>query len=153
MQPCMTPRVISVPSTDYGIRSWIQAGVPAKKLVMGLPLYGKSWTLRDPKVNGVGAAAVGVGPGDGGVLVYHQIVHFNARTNATVVFDNETVSYYSYSGSTWIGYDDVGSVRLKVRFAKKLGLGGYFFWALGQDKDWILSHQASNTWKNGGGSV
>ena len=128
-------------STDYGIRSWIQAGVPAKKLVMGLPLYGKSWTLQDPKVNGVGAAAVGVGPGDGGVLVYHQIVHLNARTNATVVFDKQTVSYYSYSGSTWIGYDDVGSVKLKVRFAKSLGLGGYFFWALGQDKDWTLSHQ------------
>ncbi|PRQ26909.1 putative chitinase [Rosa chinensis] len=137
-------------STNYGIRSWIQAGVPAKKLVMGLPLYGKSWRLRDPKVNGVGAAAVGVGPGDDGILLYYQIVELNAQSNATVVFDKQTKSYYSYSGTTWIGYDDVRSVALKVRFAKSLGLGGYFFWALGQDKDWTLSQKASNAWKYGG---
>lgn len=130
-------------STSYGIGSWIEAGVPAKKLVMGLPLYGRTWRLRDPKVNGVGAVAVGVGPGDG-VLVYHQILHFNARSNATVVFDKQSVSYYSYSGRSWIGYDDAGSIKLKVRFAKSLGLGGYFFWALGQDKDWTISRQGNS---------
>lgn len=130
-------------STSYGIRSWIQAGVPPNKLVMGLPLYGRTWTLQNPIVNWVGVPALGVGPGDG-VLVFHQIVNFNKRTNATVVFDSKAVAYYSYSGSSWIGYDDVRSVNLKVRFAKSLGLGGYFFWALGQDKDWIISSQGKS---------
>ncbi|CAN6539479.1 unnamed protein product [Malus baccata var. baccata] len=133
-------------STHYGIGSWIEAGVPPKKLVMGLPLYGKTWTLKDPKVNGIGAPASGVGPGDG-ILVYHQIVDFNSRTNATVVFDVESASYYSLSGSTWVGYDGVRSANVKVRFAKSLGLGGYFFWALGQDNGWDISKQASNAWK------
>ncbi|KAK7835803.1 class v chitinase [Quercus suber] len=48
-------------SSIYGLKSWIRAGVPGNKLVMGLPLYGKSWKLKDPKLHGVGAPAVGVG--------------------------------------------------------------------------------------------
>ncbi|CAN6718036.1 unnamed protein product [Malus baccata var. baccata] len=108
-------------STCYRIGSWIKAGVPPKKLVVGLSLYGRTWTLKDSKVNGIGAPALGVGSWDG-VLLYHQIVHFNKRTNATVVFDTESASYYSYSGSSWIGYDGVRSVNVKVR-CEVVGLG------------------------------
>ncbi|KAJ7966243.1 chitinase-3-like protein 1 [Quillaja saponaria] len=137
-------------STNYGIRSWIQAGVPPEKLVMGLPLYGRTWKLKDPNVNGIGAPAVGVGPGDGssGTMDYYQILDFNNGTRATVVFDRLSVSYYSYVGDSWIGYDDVRSIQKKIRFARTWGLRGYFFWALGKDKDWTLSIQASNTWRH-----
>jgi chitinase len=54
------------------------------------------------------------------------------------------VSFYSYAGTTWIGYDDVPSITTKVRFAKSLGLKGYFFWALGKDKDWTISRQGTS---------
>ncbi|KAL3587103.1 hypothetical protein D5086_013970 [Populus alba] len=50
-------------STSFGIGSWIQAGVSPKKLATGLPLYGRMWKLLDPDVNGIGARAVGEGPG------------------------------------------------------------------------------------------
>lgn len=129
-------------STSYGIGSWIQAGVPAQKLVMGLPLYGRTWKLKDPDVNGIGAPALGVGPGDG-VLTYNQIVKFNMEGTAAVVFDATPVAYHSFAGDSWIGYDDVLSIKLKVQFAKSKGLGGYFFWAIGQDKDWTLSKQGT----------
>ncbi|RVX05167.1 Chitotriosidase-1 [Vitis vinifera] len=33
------------------------------KLVMGLPLYGRTWKLKDPTQHGIGAPAVDVGPG------------------------------------------------------------------------------------------
>lgn len=125
-------------STSYGIGSWIEAGVPPRKIVMGLPLYGKTWKLQDPNVNGIGAPALGVGPGDG-ILLYRQIVDFNSEGKGIVVFDGKTVSYYSIVGDSWIGYDDVVSIKSKVQYARSLGLGGYFFWALGQDKDWTLS--------------
>jgi|UniRef100_A0A2N9F8C6 chitinase len=134
------PNINSTLSTYYGIGSWIQAGVPPNKLVMGLPLYGRTWMLQNPDVNGIGAPAIGVGPG-GGELDYSQILDFNIEKYATVVFDGETVAYYSYVGDSWIGYDDVGSVRLKIQFARSRQLGGYFFWALGKDKDWTISRQ------------
>ncbi|KAG9153593.1 hypothetical protein Leryth_008538 [Lithospermum erythrorhizon] len=134
-------------STDYGINSWIvQAGVPPTKLVMGLPMYGRTWTLKDPTINGLGAPATGSGPGEDGAMIYSKIMDFNTQKNATIKFDPQSVAYYSYSGNAWIGYDDVHSIWAKVKFAKSKGLAGYFFWALGQDKNWALSTSASNSW-------
>ncbi|KAK6151631.1 hypothetical protein DH2020_014266 [Rehmannia glutinosa] len=45
-------------STSYGLGSWIRVGVPRSKLIMGLPLYGRTWQLKDPRWHGVGAPAV-----------------------------------------------------------------------------------------------
>lgn len=55
-------------STNYGILSWIEAGVPPEKLVMGLLPYGRTWELKDPNKHGIGDPAVGVGPTDDGVM-------------------------------------------------------------------------------------
>ena len=130
-------------STYYGLRSWIKAGVPPGKLVMGLPMYGRAWKLEDPNVHGLGAPAVGPATNTDGTLDYDEIMKFNEKNGASVVFDNVSVSYYSYAGSTWITYDDVGSIGKKVQYARLLGLRGYFFWALGKDKDWALSRQGT----------
>lgn len=127
-------------STSYGIATWKGNGVPPEKIVMGIPAYGRAWELKDPNQNGIGAPAVGIWPADtAGVMNYTATVEFNREKNATVVFDNATVSTYSYAGTDWIGYDDVTSVEHKVRFAKAQGLGGYFFWAIGFDSDWDLA--------------
>lgn len=128
-----------------GIRSWIKAGVPAGKIVMGLPMYGHTWKLQNPNVNHMGAPATGAGPGDG-TLNYNQVIEFNKENHATVKYDSTSVSYYSYIGDTWIGYDDVHSIVSKVEFAKRRGLGGYFFWALGQDLNWAISKAAAKAW-------
>ncbi|KAK4274482.1 hypothetical protein QN277_017693 [Acacia crassicarpa] len=136
-------------STRYGIGSWIRSGVPPSKLVMGLPLYGRTWELEDPNVHGIGARAVGPATGTGGTMDYNKILEFNEENGATIVYDGISVSYYSYSGTTWITYDDVRSIKRKVQFARSLGLHGYFFWAVNKDKDWALSRKASNTWRGG----
>ncbi|KAK4479486.1 hypothetical protein RD792_015000 [Penstemon davidsonii] len=125
-------------STSYGISMWKGDKVPSMKLVMGLPVYGRTWQLKDRNVHGIGAPAVGTGPG-GGVLIYSAVVGFNSDNNATVVFDRETGSTYSYAGTNWVGYDDVVSIGFKIKFAKAQGLGGYFFWALGFDSNWDLA--------------
>ncbi|GJV99903.1 acidic mammalian chitinase-like protein [Tanacetum coccineum] len=131
--------------TDYGIRSWRNVGMSAKKIVMGLPLYGATWRLQDLNVNTIGSPTIGTGPGSG-ILGYSQVVDFNRKNNATVVFDNTRISYYSYAGDSWISYDDVRSIESKVQYARDVSLGGYFFWALGQDLDWTLSSKASQAW-------
>ncbi|CAL9764746.1 unnamed protein product, partial [Musa acuminata subsp. burmannicoides] len=126
-------------STSYGLESWVAAGMPKKKVAMGMPLYGKTWKLKDPSQNGIGAPAVGVGPGENGVLVYSEVVAFNKNTSATVVHDEVTTAAYSYAGTSWVGYDDPWSVTRKINYAQRLGIGGYFFWAIGYDKDWSVS--------------
>ncbi|XP_060170309.1 class V chitinase CHIT5-like [Lycium barbarum] len=133
-------------STSYGISAWKQNGVPSKQLVFGMPLYGNTWELKDPNYHGIGASAVGVGPGTQGEMSYDDIVMFNSENNATIVYNNETVSTYSYAGTNWIGYDDTNSITAKIKYAKAQDLGGYFFWALGFDSNWTLSRTASMAW-------
>lgn len=130
-------------STHYGIGSWINSGVPPGKLVMGLPLYGRTWKLQDPNNHRAGAAAVGPATDTDGTLNYDEILEFNKENGATVVYDGLAVSYYSYAGTTWISYDDGPSITKKVQFARLLRLKGYFIWALGKDKDWTISRQGT----------
>ncbi|GLJ54266.1 hypothetical protein SUGI_1164150 [Cryptomeria japonica] len=33
-------------STSYGISIWVDSGLPPRKVVMGMPLYGRSWVLK-----------------------------------------------------------------------------------------------------------
>ncbi|GMP35613.1 hypothetical protein CsSME_00007988 [Camellia sinensis var. sinensis] len=94
---------------------------------MGLPMYGRTWKLKDPNQNGIGAPTNGTGPGYLGVMKYSDIVDFSLANNASVVFDEETVSTYSYAGTNWIGYDDMESISNKVNFTRANGLGGYLF--------------------------
>lgn len=127
-------------STDAGINSWTGAGMPPEKLVMGLPLYGRTWTLVDPATSsGIGAPANGVGPGVDGAMTYAEVVQFNEDNNARVVYDEATVSVYSVAGSDWISYDDPRSVRVKIEYARGRGLGGHFFWQVAGDYQWTLS--------------
>lgn len=133
-------------NTSYGISSWISAGLNPRKLVMGLPLYGRTWKLRDPNDYGIGAPAIGTGPGDHGVMTYNDIVIHNTSENVRHFYDESTVSTYSYSGTDWIGYDETQSIQGKVKFAKDQHLGGYFFWALQYGHFGKLASAASNAW-------
>ena len=129
-------------SVVSGLLSWIQSGVVPEKLVMGMPLYGKTWKLRDPNVHGIGAPSVGSGPGADGLMAYFQVLDFNRETSAKVEYDVDTASVYSYSGSTWIGYDNPFTVSIKVGIAQALKLRGYFFWVAGLDtSDWKIATQ------------
>ncbi|KAI5659049.1 hypothetical protein M9H77_27842 [Catharanthus roseus] len=134
-------------STSYGISTWKTNKIQSKKIIMGIPLYGRSWTLKNGNEHGIGAPAIGIGPGFQGIMPYIDIINFNSGNSMNVVYDNETVSAYSYGGRSWIGYDDNNTIVNKVRFAKSQGLGGYFFWALGyDDNNWTLSKTASMAW-------
>ncbi|XP_061375775.1 nod factor hydrolase protein 1-like [Gastrolobium bilobum] len=134
-------------SVAYGLQSWIRVGALPQKMVMGLVLYGRTWQLQDPSVHGIGAPAVGSGPGLDGAMAFFQVLDFKNETGANVVYDVETLSVYCYNGSSWIGYDDPLTVTVKVGFAQSLSLRGYFFWAAGYDSsDWKISTQASKAW-------
>lgn len=44
-------------SVDAAVKYWLKNGCPSNKLVVGLPLYGRSFTLNDANNNGVNAPA------------------------------------------------------------------------------------------------
>ena len=68
-------------NVDSAVTHWINSGFPARKIMLGLPIYGRSFTLNDAKNNGIGAPAR-----DGGIagkwtrakgfLGYYEVWHF-----------------------------------------------------------------------------
>ncbi|XWS26287.1 hypothetical protein CRYUN_Cryun26dG0018800 [Craigia yunnanensis] len=133
-------------SGDYGIRTWIEAGISSNKLVLGFPFYGYAWQLVDANNHGFFAPTSGPAISPNGVLGYGQIKNFISQNNATEVYNATVVSNYCYSGTTWIGYDDTESITAKVSYVKENGLLGYFAWHVGADYNWTLSQTASETW-------
>ena len=49
-------------SVEWAVNRWLSGGVPKEKLVMGLATYGRTFTLKDRRRNGVGSAATGSEP-------------------------------------------------------------------------------------------
>ncbi|XP_055822864.1 class V chitinase-like [Solanum dulcamara] len=136
-------------SGSDGITAWIQAGVAARKLVLGIPFYGYAWQLVNANNHGLRAPANGkssVGSTDDGSMTYTQIRNFITQNRATTVYDTTIVGDYCYSGNAWISYDDTQSVRNKVSYVKSKGLLGYFAWHVAADQNWGLSRLASQTW-------
>ncbi|CAM9001068.1 unnamed protein product [Rhodiola kirilowii] len=133
-------------STNHGLMSWIEAGMPKEKIVLGLALYGRVWDLQDPNANnGIGAPSVVLDPLTS-TMTFSQIEEFNKVNGSTVVHDIDSVSTYSFAGAKWVGYDDEVSVMNKLWYAQVLGIRGYFFWKIDDDNDWKISKQASSAW-------
>ncbi|XP_071700538.1 class V chitinase CHIT5-like [Rutidosis leptorrhynchoides] len=132
-------------NTNYGVKAWINKGMPAKQIVLGLALYGRTWSLKNPNIHTIGSPA-GPRKKDGGALTYSDVIEFNRVNKAYEVFDPVRVSWYCYSETTWISYEKNNSIALKVKYARAQGLRGYFFWYIGQDLTYELPRTASATW-------
>ncbi|KAF7152100.1 hypothetical protein RHSIM_Rhsim01G0042000 [Rhododendron simsii] len=130
-------------STEYGINAWIDGGLSANKLVLGLPFYGYAWTLVNPNDSAIGAPAKGTAITDDGSMSYKDLKAYMQRYRAVSEYNATYVVNYCVIGSNWIAYDDVDVVKIKVAYAKKMNLLGYFVWQVPyDDENWVLSSQA-----------
>ncbi|CAL4063254.1 unnamed protein product [Meganyctiphanes norvegica] len=132
-------------TTDFAIHYWLAQGAPAHKLVLGLPMYGRCWTLDDSSQHGVGAPGT-VGP-EGtysrtpGMLFYSEICKHqqNHPSEWTIVNDEDMEVPYDYCftsdswNNAWCGYDHEESIANKAVYAKSLGLRGMMAWTVDQD--------------------
>jgi chitinase len=148
-------------SGDSGVTAWIvDAHVPAKKILLGLPFYGYAWRLEDGNHNQL-LFPLADGPADGptpdgpapdgayvaadGAIFYNQIEVFReTHPNGKGAYLDKYVIHYFWDGNTWIAYNGKKSITAKVQYARgddQQNLLGYFAWHLGADDvtDWTLS--------------
>lgn len=126
-------------NANYSLHYWIEKGAPATKIIMGVPLYGQSFTLSDPKNNGLNAKAPAGGQAgeytrSAGFLAYYEICDRINNKGWTVVQDpKRRMGPYAYKDNQWVSFDDKAMVRQKAKLIRQLGLGGGMIWALDLD--------------------
>jgi chitinase len=124
-------------NVDVTMRAFLDAGVPPRKLLVGIPFYGHAYG-NVPNVNAGLFQQGGPRPadwtgvaGDWKVLSRtrltdpHYVRHWEARAQVPWLYDS--------TSGTWVSYDDPQSVAAKVRYVRDHHLGGVVIWELGGD--------------------
>lgn len=125
-------------SITDSVDSYLNAGFPSQKLVLGLPLYGRGWENVSITQNGLyqNATNASVGTWEKGVFDYTDIKN-NYLPTMTRYWDSEAQVPYLYDPARklWISYDDPESIKIKVDYIKSKNLGGAMLWELSGDRD------------------
>jgi chitinase len=113
---------------DSGLTSIWSAGVSPSKVVLGLALYGRSFTLANTACVTPGCPFSNVGTGgcvlSEGMSAY-EVKKTIAQYGITPVLDkNAAVKYFAYGSNQWIAYDDSDTFKLKLAYANSMCLGG-----------------------------
>ncbi|XP_059488791.1 acidic mammalian chitinase-like [Neocloeon triangulifer] len=123
-------------NSDATVQYWIKQGVDKMKIVLGVPLYGRSFTLKSATSNGLGAVTVGAGAlgpwsQEAGLLMFSEICMYQKnQTGWTVQWNAAQQVPYAYRSTLWVGYENKQSVEVKGKYAKDNGLGGVMVWAI-----------------------
>lgn len=132
-------------SVDDGISAWLGRGVPAEKLVLGMPLYGYIYQGVSSRNSGLyqsfeSAKSVPWDKVKSDYLnrsAYRQLRHEEAEVP------------YLYGNRAFLSYDDPASIAAKAELARRRGLGGVGFWELSQDSEGDLIQSAWAAWNGG----
>ncbi|KAK9881823.1 hypothetical protein WA026_017335 [Henosepilachna vigintioctopunctata] len=126
-------------NANFSLNYWIEKGAAPNKLVMGMPMYGQSFSLADAGNNGLNSQSYGPGEAGeftraGGFMAFYEICERVKRRSWNVVRDPQgRIGPYAYSGSQWVSYDDIAEIKRKSKLIRELGLGGGMIWALDLD--------------------
>lgn len=116
-------------NTDEAVDDYLARGIDPGKIILGLPLYGRSFMNTD----GLGQPYSGVGQGsiEQGVWLYRDL----PRPGSIVHVDRDVIAAYSYDPATreLVSYDNVETARLKAEYLYNRDLGGAVFWEASGD--------------------
>jgi chitinase len=133
---------------NYTMHYWVELMKEnSHRLMMGMPLYGRGFTLDDPNDNGIHANATYPGRAgpytrQPGVLGYNEqcevkrnqsegfTEHWDDIIQAKhCIFKNETTGV----ADQWFAYEDVESLEAKLKLLHSLPVGGGMVWSIETD--------------------
>lgn len=132
-------------SADRSVRAFEQAGVPASKIVLGVPFYGHEWGDVPPTNYGLYQPGK---PVPGAFANYSTITATMLNAAAPGKQENGFIRYwdsaakvpYLYNAGTrvFVSYDDPKSMALKAQYARQNHLAGMMFWEYFGDPSGVL---------------
>ncbi|MWV43283.1 chitinase [Paenibacillus sp. HJL G12] len=139
-------------SADSAIQAYMNAGVPASKIVMGVPFYGRGWKNCAPGANGDGLYQTCTPDFNGNYIPSGTWDNFESGATGMFDYGDLAANYVNKSGftrywsqasqvpylynptsKTFISYEDPQSVTAKASYIKNRSLGGAMIWDLSED--------------------
>ncbi|KAL5485080.1 CHT4_1 [Sanghuangporus weigelae] len=118
-------------NTNDAVQWYISRGVPRHKIILGIPLYGRSFMNTD----GPGKPFSGIGPGswEAGVYDYRAL----PLPGSYIFRDEKAIASWTtdYQKHEIVSFDSEEVGQWKGEWIKKQGLGGSMFWELSGDKN------------------
>jgi len=112
---------------DSTIRGYKNAGVPASKMLLGLPFYAYSWS----QVSEANHGLFQLGEPSRNDSPYNYIVSIQSKL--TTYRDPKSMAPWLFDGSTFWTFDDEMSIGAKLKYARQQALGGVMIWELSGD--------------------
>ncbi len=137
---------------DFAVSYWMKKGIPAGKIVVGIPVYGTGWTLASNDIVPPALAKGSSPPGNitkkSGMMNYYEICHV-IRTAGWKSFPDPSGAMGPYAVSPtspkiWVGYDDPAMAIVKSQYILSKGLGGAFVWTVDMDDFRNICHGGVN---------
>jgi chitinase len=121
-------------SVERAVGEYLAAGVPPRKLVVGVPFYGRAFAGVKADNRGLDQSYAHY---EGDYPWSRLVADFIDRNGYVRYWDATANVPYLWNAQThvFISYDDPQSLALKARFVKGHGLGGMMYWEQSQDRD------------------
>jgi len=122
------------------------AGVPASKIVLGIPFYGRAFTLGKDSEVIIGEVSVSKAYIDGYSYIKDSLVN---KKGYKEYRDDAAKAPFIYNEKTkvFIGYDDEKSVAEKCKYVLDNKLGGVMFWEYNSDPKGYLLDEINKSLK------
>ena len=119
-------------SSASAVEGHLRAGIPARKIVLGVPFYGRGWAGVREQDNGLYQPAAG----KHSFISYDELMDKYINKNGfTRYWDADAKAPYLWNPTSrmFITYADAESFAPKVEYVKEHHLGGVMFWEYNYD--------------------
>ncbi|XP_032672454.1 probable chitinase 2 [Odontomachus brunneus] len=131
-------------SVEDSITYLLERGTPSEKLVLGLPMYGRTFILakkpEEPNINPIGLPALTTGfkgpyTGQEGFMGFNEICESLTKysNDWTKGWDSDTSTAYAIKEDRVVVYDNIKTIMAKVEYVKKKKLAGVMVWSIDTD--------------------
>jgi chitinase len=135
-------------SADASVKAFEQAGVPAEKILLGVPFYGHVWGEVPDRNHGLMQPGKAV---PGAYAPYHAITETMLNEGYVRYWDQAASVPYLYNSDKhiFVSYEDPESLADKCHYVLTHKLGGVMFWEYSGDQSGALLGAISQSFRAG----